>query len=108
LAWLLFLDESGHDHKTMPYEVHGGFVIHAAALWPFITDIRSLEQRFFGAYLHQYGTELKGCKLLAKDRFKWYAQGPHLDETALRKHALNFLNSSAQGRTPRRDEFTAY
>jgi len=24
MAWLLFLDESGHDHKQMPYEVRRG------------------------------------------------------------------------------------
>jgi len=29
MAWLLFLDESGHDHKQMPYEVRGGVALHA-------------------------------------------------------------------------------
>ena len=24
MSYLLFLDESGHDHRTMPYEVRGG------------------------------------------------------------------------------------
>lgn len=24
MSWLLFLDESGHDHKQIPYEVRGG------------------------------------------------------------------------------------
>jgi hypothetical protein len=28
MSWLLFLDESGHDHKNTPYEVRGGFAIH--------------------------------------------------------------------------------
>jgi hypothetical protein len=27
MAWLLFMDESGHDHKQVPYEVRGGFAI---------------------------------------------------------------------------------
>ena len=27
MAWLLFLDESGHDHKQMPYEVRGGVAL---------------------------------------------------------------------------------
>jgi hypothetical protein len=31
-----------------------------------------------------------------------------MDEAERRKHALNFLNSGAQRRRPRRDEFTAY
>jgi hypothetical protein len=108
MSWLLFLDESGHDHKQMPYEIHGGFAIHASKLWPFISAVRTLEQSTFGAYLHQYGSELKGSKLLTKSRFKWAAQGPNMDAAERRKQALNFLNSGAQGRKPRRDEFTAY
>jgi len=108
MSWLLILDESGHDHRTMPYEIHGGFAIHASKLWPFISAVRTLEQSMFGAYLNQYGSELKGCKLLKKDRFSWESQGPRMDDAERRKHALNFLNSGVQGRKPRRDEFTAY
>ena len=108
MSWLLFMDESGHDHKTMPYEVRGGFALHACKVWPFILALRTLEQSTFGAYLHEYGTEIKGCKLLTKDRFKWAAQGSKIEAAARRKHALNFLNSSTQGRAPRRDEFTAF
>jgi hypothetical protein len=108
MSWLLFLDESGHDHRTMPYEVRGGFAIHASKLWPFIQAVRTLEQSTFGAYLHEYGSEIKGSKLLQKERFKWEAQGPKLDEAVRRKYALNFLNNGRQGRKPRRDEFTAY
>jgi hypothetical protein len=26
LSYLSFMDDSGHDHKTMPYEVRGGTV----------------------------------------------------------------------------------
>ena len=37
------MDESGHDHKSTPYEVHGGFAIHARKLWPFILQIHTLE-----------------------------------------------------------------
>ena len=32
MAWLFFIDESGHDHKHMPYEVRGGFAIHVSEL----------------------------------------------------------------------------
>jgi len=108
MSWLLFLDESGHDHRTMPYEVHGGVAIHASKLWPFISAVRALEQSMFGAYLYQYGSELKGSKLLTKYRFEWEAQGARMDEAERRKHALNSLNSGAQKRKPKRDEFTAY
>lgn len=108
MSWLLFLDESGHDHKSMPYEVRGGFAIHAGKLWPFNQAVRNLEQSLFGVYLSEAGTEIKGGKLLRKDRFKWAAQGPEMEAGARRKNALNFLNSGAQGRTPRREEFTAF
>lgn len=92
----------------MPYEIHGGFAIHTAKLWQFISAVRTLEQSVFGAYLYQYNSELKGSKLLNKDRFKWERQAPPMDEASRRKNALNFLNNSKQGRPPRRDEFTAY
>lgn len=108
MSWLLFLDESGHDHRTMPYEVTGGVALHAEKLWPFVRAARALEQSIFGAYLHDFGSEIKGCRLLEKKRFKWASQGDRIDDQALRKHALNFLNSTVQGRTPRREEFTAF
>ena len=108
VSWLLFLDESGHDHKSMPYEVHGGIALHASKLWPFIQAVRTLEQSIFGAYLHDHGTEIKGAKLLNKSRFAWERQGQKLDPQARRKNALNFLNVSRQGGRPRRDEFTAF
>lgn len=108
MSWLLFLDESGHDHKHLPYEVHGGIALHASKLWPFIQAVRTLEQSKFGAFLHDYGSEIKGSKLLSKDRFRWEKQGERFDDQALRKHALNFLNATSQGRTPKREEFTAY
>lgn len=108
MSWLFFLDESGHDRKNLPFEVRGGVAIHASKLWSFILAVRTLEQSLFGGYLHEYGSEIKGSKLLVKDRFKWEKQGPRMEASQLRSHALNFLNASRQGKSPRRDEFTAY
>lgn len=108
MSWLLFLDESGHDHKNAPYEVHGGFAIHTSKLWPLISAIRTLEQSLFGADLRDYGLEIKGSKLLKSRCFKWQNQGPRLDDAARRKGALNFLNSGRQNRSPRSEEFAAY
>ena len=34
MSFLLFMDESGHDHKAMPYEVRGGLAVHASRVWP--------------------------------------------------------------------------
>jgi hypothetical protein len=58
------MDESGHDHKTMPYEVHGGVAIHAGRLWPFIKNLQALEVSCFGSELRSFKKEFKGCKLL--------------------------------------------
>ncbi len=108
MSWLMFLDESGHDHRNTPYEVRGGIVLHASKLWSFIQSVQEAERNWFGTLLHEAGSELKGSKLLSKDRLRWAAQDEPMDQAECRKHALNFLNSRKQTRTPRKDEFTAY
>jgi hypothetical protein len=112
MSVMLFLDESGHDHKNAPYEVRGGVALDAAQLWPFIRQMRSLEENCFGDLLHRYRKEIKGHKLLDKDRFKWAAQGPRMDDVSRRKHCLSFLNKGtqkgAEAAIPTRSEFTAY
>lgn len=108
MSWLLFLDESGHDHKSMPYEVRGGIAIHAKNLWPFVSAFNRLELSAFGTALSLYGKELKGCKLLDKDRFKWAKQEDDLPDEARRKHCRGFLTRGLEHRKPERVEFTAY
>lgn len=108
MSYLLFLDESGHDHRNLPYEVHGGFALHAKKLWPFVKALTTLEQAAFGDSLHRFQKEIKGCKLLDKDRFKFAAQGPQMDDVARRKHALGFLHKGLRKQPPTREEFTAY
>ncbi len=49
MSYLLFLDESGHDHKNAPYEVRGGVALHAEKLWPFVQGMKKLEEACFGA-----------------------------------------------------------
>ncbi|HEV3204079.1 MAG TPA: hypothetical protein VGY77_06845, partial [Gemmataceae bacterium] len=51
MSWLLFLDESGHDHKHMPYEVRGGVALHARELWPFVRAVDDLEYATFGLFV---------------------------------------------------------
>lgn len=108
MSRLLFLDETGHDHRSTLYEVRGGFAIHASKLWPFIQALRNLEQSIFGVHLRDYELEIKGSKLLRPRCFKWANQAETMDHATRRKQALNFLNNGRQGRTPRYDEFTAY
>jgi hypothetical protein len=92
----------------MLYEVRGGIALHASEIWPFIQDVRAHEQAAFGALLHQFGSEIKGSKLLDKDRFAWAAQQDWLDDEARRRHALSFLNRAVRKESPSRLEFTAY
>lgn len=108
MSWLLFLDESGHDHRTMPYEVRGGIALHAGELWPFVQDVQRLELASFGTALHQFRKELKGCKLLDKDRFDWAAQGPVMADEERRKHCRGFLTKGFEHKPLVRSEFTAY
>ena len=108
MSYLLFLDESGHDHKTCPYEVRGGVCLAASRVWPFVSAVMSLEEEAFGTRLSQFGVELKGHKLLDKDRFKWAVQEPAMPSATRRFHARAFLSKSQRSEKLNRSEFTAY
>lgn len=108
MSFLFFMDESGHDHKTTPFEVRGGVVLHASRMWAFIQQVKALEDQCFGATLASYGHEIKGHRLLDRKRFEWAAQAPELDGVARRKHALGFLEAGRTKAKPKRVEFTAY
>jgi hypothetical protein len=108
MSWLLFLDESGHDHKQMPYEVRGGIGIRDAQLWPFAQAMHRLELASFGAQLHEYSSELKGSTLLDRKRFKFAAQASPMAPEARRKHCRGFLTKGLEKKSPSREEFTAY
>ncbi len=108
MSWLLFLDESGHDHRNMPYEVRGGIALHAGKLWPFVQDIQRRELDAYGTLLAQFRTEIKGSKLLDKDRYKWAAQADAMSDEERRKHCRGFLTKGLEKKPPTRDEFTAY
>ena len=108
MSWLLFLDESGHDHKHCPYEVRGGVALHASKLWPFVQRVKQAELEAFGARLHDYKKELKGSKLLDKDRFKWAAQDSELSPEVRQRNCRGFLTKGLEKKPPTKFEFTAY
>lgn len=109
MGWLLFLDESGHDHKQMPYEVRGGVAIHVSKLWPFVRAVQQLELNAFGGELHLYKKELKGSTLLDAKRFKFASQMPRMIDEERRKHCRSFLTKGLEKKTNQtREEFTAY
>jgi hypothetical protein len=108
MSYLLFMDESGHDHGVVPYEVRGGISLHDSDLWQFVRSIQAAELANFGGHLHQFGSEIKGMKLLKNRVFKWANQGSPLEAEERRRLALAFLNKGAAQQTPTRPEFTGY
>ena len=108
MSWLLFLDESGTDRSHSPYEVRGGVAVHTSRIWPLVQRLHSAELEAFGAHLHEYRKELKGSRLLDKDRFKWAAQRSRMPSETRRKHVRAFLTKGLQKNPPSRDDFSAY
>ena len=108
MAWLFFIDESGHDHKTMPYEIRGGLAIHVSRLWPFVREMQRLELACFGCRLNDYGKEIKGSTLVDRKRFRLAGQSEALPDNDRRVHCRSFLAKSHGDAPPSRAEFTAY
>jgi hypothetical protein len=108
MSWLLFLDESGHDHKQMPYEVRGGVALHVSQLWAFVRTMQKLELDCFGCQLALYRKELKGSTLLDRKRFRFAEQSKRMVDEERRRHARSFLTKGLEKQRPRRSEFSAY
>ena len=96
MSYLLFVDESGHDHKIAPYEVTGGVALHVSQLWQLVQQMQRLELEAFGVRLAEYRIELKGSKLLARNRFKWATQAERMDDEARRRHCRLFLTKGLE------------
>lgn len=102
MSWLLFMDESGHDHKQMPYEVRGGIALQDRRV------CASLEENCFGVRLADFKKEFKGSKLLDKDRIKWAEQDTPQSHAERKKNSRVFLSKGLQKTQPSRAEFTGY
>lgn len=108
MSWLLFLDESGHDHKQMPYEVRGGIALQDSQLWPFALAMQRLERDAFGCALAEFQKELKGSTLLDRKRFQFANQAARMETAARQKHCRAFLTKGLQKIKPTSEEFCAY
>lgn len=108
MSYLLFMDESGHDHKNMNYEVRGGISIASVNVFNFLKDIQCSEEKIFGCRLSEFKTEIKGSKLLEKERFKWAAQDKKLSKEDRQKGCRRFLTACLEKRSPTRQDFTAF
>ncbi|MDR0411834.1 MAG: DUF3800 domain-containing protein [Treponema sp.] len=111
MSWLLFIDESGHDHKQCPYEVRGGVALHSTRLWSFVQSMRKLELQAFGCQISSFGSEIKGSTLLDRKRFTFANQDAKMDDRTRQRHAKSFLEKTHMRRPASkltREEFTAY
>ena len=118
MSWLLFMDESGHDHRNTPCEVRGGFAIHAKHLWKFHQEFRNAEKKSFGKYLSDFDAEIdsenkrlevKGSKILERNRFQWAGQSKNpLPDSERHEGVLDFLATSRKKEAPSRRGFTAF
>lgn len=92
MAWFLFIDESGQDHKESPYEVLAGVAIKDEPLWRLVNQMHDAEQAHFGRRYSDGPHELKGTKILKAKTFhhlKLNCQvGPH-EAPALAKEILD-------------------
>ena len=107
MAWLFFIDESGHDHKTTPYEVRGGFAIRDSRLWSFVQGMQRLEAHCFGGHLHEFGVEIKGRVLLRKKVFRFAGQDEPFSDADRQKLCRSFFAKGRKGQ-PSRGEFTSF
>ncbi len=108
MSYMLFMDESGHDHKALPYEVRGGLCLEVAKVWEITQQIKRLEYACFGDHLNKYGSEIKAVKLLEKKRFKWAAAAPPFPAEQRRELARTFLARTARKEEPPPDTWRAY
>lgn len=113
---LLFVDESGQDHKDMPYEVLAGVSVAEENLWNLVKAIRSAEKEHFGDYLRNLRcSEVKAQKLLKKKTFRLAAQRVVVPEEELSTLAGAFLRKGVDAHerglpdsNPTAKEITAY
>lgn len=104
MAYFLFIDESGQDRTSSPYEVLAGMAVEDRDLWNLIQAIHDSEVRIFGMRYSHGHRELKAKKLLNRKTFRKASQlAPFaVDERqALAKSCLE------QGETAGKREITA-
>lgn len=93
MAWLLFIDESGHDRVASPYEVLAGIAIRDRAVSQVITQLHQAEFRCFGRRYSNAARELKGKSLLKRKVFRHRQHRAHVDNAEIRHLARAALDS---------------
>lgn len=104
MAYFLFIDESGQDHRASPYEVLAGAAVEDRELWNLIKAIQDAEERNFGRRYSEGRAELKGKKLLKTKVYRLAKQSPPIPSVERRTLARQCLNA---GNTAGRREIIA-
>lgn len=93
MAFVLFLDESGHDLKESPYEVIAGIAIEDKNIWNLIRELHLLEENMFGRRYSKGDRELKARKILKKKTFRLANQLPTFTAEERRQLAKECLDN---------------
>lgn len=108
MSYLLFMDESGHDHREAPYEVRGGVALHVNELWQFILDVQEAEHWAFGCCLHDLGHEIKGRRLLRPSKFSYASGFPWYNDATRQKLSFECLRKGKRKEQQHPIEICAY
>ena len=76
MAYFLFVDESGQDHRESPCEVLAGVAVEDRDLWNLVRSLQEAEVRHFGIRYSEGSRELKARKLLKTKTYKLAAGSP--------------------------------
>lgn len=105
---LLFIDESGQDHKHMPCEVLAGVAVAEENYWNMIRAIRGAEQKHFGGYLRDLRTtEVKARRLLKRKCFRLADQNYRIESDELPRLANQCLKKGLAARNGTGGNITA-
>lgn len=104
MAYFLFIDESGQDHRESPYEVLAGIVVEDRDLWNMVTALQDAEVRIFGRRYSAHERELKAKKLLKTKTYRLAKQMPPILDEERRDLARKCLEA---GETAERREIIA-
>lgn len=70
MAYFLFVDESGQDHRESPYEVLAGIAVQDRDLWNLVKAVQDTELKCFGVRYSAGPRELKAKKILKRKVFR--------------------------------------
>lgn len=97
MSWSLFIDESGQDRRSSPYEVLAGIAIEDRKIWPLIRQLSDAQLHIFGMRLYEaYGQEAKAKELLTRKVFRLATQMEPIERARRTRLAREILQDGTQ------------